>query len=188
MTPGVAVARDFHPLLHPGNLDLRVEGGASLLPPSIEAGISTELGMVRLGAGTLSVGAEIGIHQCVLACSVRDLLDLRTVSNRDIHALGRVGYHFTLDDRNDDRMKLSGFLLAGVMEARTTQRSPDDHYEGRGRGLAFGLGVGGSYFLSPPFFVGGEARLRFASGSYDDGRHWVRGGLSTLLLAGIRLF
>lgn len=188
-TPGTASAQDFHALLHPGNLDLRIGGGASLLPPSVEAGISTELGVVRIGDGTLSIGAELGIQQCVLACSLRDLFDLRTVSTRDLHALGRLGYHFILGARNDNRVELSGFLLAGVMEARTTETSPDNHYEGRGRGPAFGLGVSGSYFLSPRLFVGGEARLRFASGSYDDdGRHWVRGGLSTLLLAGIRLF
>ncbi|MFL5354858.1 hypothetical protein [Archangium sp.] len=187
-------------LMRPGHLDLRLEGGLGFLPPAGEAGASTELGVVTIGPGTLSAGAQLGFRQCLLACSVSSVLAQQRVSNLDLYALGRLGYHFSLEGKNQDRVDLYGVLLGGVMEARTTRSAPEFRYEGRGRGPAVGVGVGGSYFLSSRFFVGAEARLRFATGSYaltltrgtytftPDDSHWVRLGPSTVLFAGARLF
>ncbi|PTL79131.1 hypothetical protein [Vitiosangium sp. GDMCC 1.1324] len=197
--PATAVTRPSS-LPRPGSLDLRIAGGAAFLPPSVEAGASAELGVLPIGSGTLSAGAELSINQCLLACSATDLFSQREVSNRDLYVLGRVGYHFALPVRNKRTVDLSGFLLAGMMEAHTTVTAPDERYEGRGRGPAFGLGMGGNYFLSPRFFVGGEARLRFGAGSYTftvsrgspaftrEDHHWVRPGLGTVIFAGVRLF
>lgn len=190
----------FPSLPRPGNLDLRAAGGASFLPPSVEAGASAELGVLPLGAGTLSAGAELSINQCLLACSAADLFSKREVSSRDLYVLGRVGYHVALPIRNERTVDLSGFLLAGMMEASTRVTAPDERYEGRGRGPAFGLGMGANHFLSPRFFVGGEARLRFGAGSYDftvtrgspaftlEEHRWVRPGFGTVIFAGVRLF
>lgn len=187
-------------LMHPGQLDLRVEGGLDFLPPSAEAAASTELGVVTLGPGTLSAGAQLGFRQCLIACSVSSVLARQRVSNLDLYALGRLGYHFRLEGGNQDKVDLYGVLLGGVMEARTLRVTPEFRYEGRGRGPAVGVGVGGSYFLSSRFFVGGEARLRFATGTYalsltrgtyafsPEDSHWVRLGPSTVLFAGARLF
>jgi hypothetical protein len=160
-----------------------------------------ELGVLPIGPGTLSIGAELGINQCALACWVPNLFTERDVSRGDIHVLGRLGFHFTLADRNYRQVDLYGVLLAGVMEARTTLTAPDYRYEGRDRAPAFGVGLGGNYFpsASSRFFVGGEARLRFSAGAYDltptrgtyeptqDDRRWVRLGLSTAFFAGVRL-
>jgi hypothetical protein len=188
------------PLPRPGQVDLRLLGAASLLPLSLEAGASAEVGVLPLGPGTLSLGAELSVNQCALACWVPNLFTERDVSRRDIHALGRLGYHFGSADRNYRKVDLYGVLLAGVMEARTTLTAPDYAFEGRGRPLAFGLGVGGNYFPSSRFFVGGEARLRFASSSYElsptrgtyaftwDDRRLFRLGLSTAFFVGVRLF
>lgn len=198
--PALAQEQETSRRMRPGHVDLRVEGGLDFLPPSAEAAASTDLGVVPLGPGTLSVGAQLGLKQCLLACSVSHLLEREWVSNRDVYALGRLGYHFSLEGSSQDKVDLYGVLLGGVMEARTTHRAPDYRYEGRGRGPAFGLGVGGSYFLSSRFFVGAEARLRFASGSYAlsltrgtyaftrEDSHWLRLGPSTVLFAGARLF
>lgn len=196
-TSGKGWAREIP---RPGNLDLRVEGGLSFIPPALEAGASADLGVVSLGPGMLSAGAQLGVRQCLFACSLSDLFSQRFVTNRDVYALGRLGYHFTPPQQRDSRVDLQGILFAGVMEARTTVSTANYRYEGRGRGPAFGLGLGGNYFLSSRFFVGGEARLRFATGTYSltltegtyaftsEDSHWLRLDLSTVLFAGARLF
>ncbi|EPX64377.1 hypothetical protein D187_005511 [Cystobacter fuscus DSM 2262] len=200
VAPSSALAQEPSRLMRPGQLDVHAEGGLSFIPPSFEAGASTEVGVVGLGPGTLSVGAQLGLRQCLLACSLSGVLALERVSTRDVHVLGRLGYHFTWPGKSQGKVDLQGALLGGVMEARILRDAPEFRYEGRGRGLAFGLAVGGNYFLSSRFFVGCEARLRFASGLYalsltrgsyaftQEDRQWVRLGLGTVFSAGVRLF
>ena len=208
-TPGIATAQEptqatataeSPPLLRPGQVDLRLLGAASLLPLFLEGGAIAEVGVLPLGPGTLSLGAELSVNLCALACWVPNLFSDRDVSRRDVHAVGRLGYHFSSPDRNYRKVDLYGVLLAGVMEAHTTLTAPDYAFEGRGRPLAFGLGVGGNYFPSSHFFVGGEARLRFSSGAYElsltrgtyeftrEDRRIFRLGLSTAFFVGVRLF
>ncbi|QRN95233.1 hypothetical protein JRI60_40145 [Archangium violaceum] len=200
--PALAQAEEPRPLMRPGNLDLRLEGAASLLPLSVEAGAAVDLGVIQVGPGTLSLGAEVDVNQCALACWVPNLFSERDVSRRDFSGFGRLSYHFTLADRNYRKADLYGVLLGGVMETRTTVTAPDYRYEGRGRAPAFGIGLGGNYFPSPEsrFFVGGEARLRFSTGDYAltltrgehaftrEERRWTRLGLSTAFFLGVRLF
>jgi hypothetical protein len=200
--PALAQADEPRPLMHPGHLDLRLEGAASLLPLSLEAGAAVDLGVLRVGPGTLSVGAEFDVNQCALACWVPNLFTQRDVSRRDFYGVGRLGYHFTLANRNYREVDLYGVLLGGVMETRTTLTAPDYAYAGKGRAPAFGLGLGGHYFpsRSSRFFVGGEARLRFSTGSSEltltrgtyaftqEDRRWTRLGLSTAFFLGVRLF
>ena len=188
------------PLLRPGNVDLRLEGAASLLPLSLEAGATVEVGVLPIATGTLSLGAELGGNLCALACWVPNLFLERDTSRWDLSAVGRLGYHFTLANRNYSRADLFGFVLGGVMEPRSTVTAPAYRFEGRGRGAFLGLGLGGNYFPSSRFFVGGEARLRFSTGTYaltltqgtyeftDDERRWIRLGLSTAFFVGVRLF
>jgi hypothetical protein len=201
---GVAAAHEPPPppLMRLGNLDLRLDGAASVLPLSVEAGATLEVGVLPLGPGTLSLGAEASVNQCALACWVPNLFSERDVSRTDFYAFGRLGYHFTVADRNYRKVDLYGFVLAGGMEVRTTLTASDYRYEGRDRSPAFGLGIGGNYFPTPGsrFFLGGEARVRFGTGSFaltltrgsyeftEDDRRWVRLGLSTAFFAGVRLF
>jgi hypothetical protein len=61
-----------------------------------------------------------------------------------------------------------------------------------------GAGLGGLYFLSAHVFIGGEARLRFARGTYalrlsegvhdfqEDERRWGRVVVNTALFVGLR--
>ncbi|ATB34857.1 hypothetical protein CYFUS_000264 [Cystobacter fuscus] len=200
VAPTSVLAQEPSRLMRPGQLDVHAEGGLSFIPPSFEAGASTDVGVVGLGPGTLSVGAQLGLRQCLLACALSGVLAQERISTRDVHVLGRLGFHFTWPGKSQGTVDLQVVLLGGVMEARILRDAPEFRYEGRGRGLAFGLGVGGNYFLSPRFFVGCEARLRFASGLYDlslargsyvftpEDRQWVRLGLGTVLFAGVRLF
>jgi hypothetical protein len=202
VAPGAAGAQELsRPLLRPGNVDLRVEGAASLLPLSLEAGATVEAGVLPLATGTLSLGAELSANLCALACWVPNLFSERDTSRWDLSAVGRLGYHFTVANRNYSRMDLFGVLLGGVLEPRTTVTAPGYRFEGRGRGAVLGLGMGGNYFPSSSrFFLGFEARLRFSTGAYaltltrgtygftDDDRRWLRLGLSTAFFVGLRLF
>ncbi|HEX8824089.1 MAG TPA: hypothetical protein VF794_29485 [Archangium sp.] len=196
------VSEEPRPLMRPGNLDLRLDGAASLLPLSLEAGATLEVGVLPIGPGTLSLGAEASVNQCALACWVPNLFSERDVSRRDFYAVGRLGYHFTVADRNYRKVDLYGFLLAGAMEVHTSQTAPDYRYEGRSRSPAFGLGIGGNSFptAGSRFFLGGEARVRFGTGAFDltltrgaydfteKDRRWLRLGLSTAFFVGVRLF
>lgn len=193
-------AREVSPGMRPGQLDLRAGGGLSLFAPSVEAGATLEGGVLALGPGTLSVGAQLDLQQCLLACSLPGLLAAQQVTLQDVYALGRLGYHVRLEGRSRGPVDLYGVLLGGVVRARTVRVTPDYHLEGRGRAPAMGVGLGGNYFLSERFFVGGEARLRFATGTYElsltqgsyaftpEDRHWLRLAPSTVLFAGVRLF
>ncbi|MCY1075272.1 hypothetical protein [Archangium lansingense] len=198
---GAAAQERPPPLLRPGNVDLRVEGAASLLPLSLEAGATVDVGVLPLATGTLSLGAELSGNLCALACWVPNLFLDRDTSRWELSAVGRLGYHFTLANRNYSKVDLFGVLLGGVLEPHTTVTTPAYRFEGRGRGPVFGLGIGGNYFPSSSrLFVGGEARLRFSTGAYeftlsrgtheftDDERRWVRLGLSTAFFVGVRLF
>ncbi|WP_375771457.1 hypothetical protein NR798_11295 [Archangium gephyra] len=190
------------PLLRPGNVDLRAEGAASLLPLSVEAGATVEVGVLPIATGTLSLGAELSANLCALACWVPNLFLVQDTSRWDLSAVGRLGYHFTLANRNYSKVDLFGVLLGGVIQPRTTVTSPSYRFEGRGQGAVLGLGVGGNYFPSPSsrFFLGGEARLRLSTGTYaltltrgtydfsEEDRRWLRFGLSTAFFVGVRLF
>ena len=201
MASGAAEAQEQpRSLLRPGNVDLRVEGAASLLPLSLEAGATVEVGVLPIATGTLSLGAELSANLCALACWVPNLVFERDTSRWDLSATGRLGYHFTLADRNYSKVDLFGVLLGGVVHPRTTVTAPGYRFEGRGQGAVLGLGVGGNYFPSSRFFLGGEARLRFSTGTYEltltrgsydfteDDRRWLRFGLSTAFFVGVRLF
>jgi hypothetical protein len=158
------------------------------------------VGVLPLGPGTLSLGAELSVNLCALACWVPNLFSDQDTLRHDVHVVGRLGYHFSSPDRNYGKVDLYGVLLAGVMEARTNLTAPDYAFEGRGRPLVFGLGVGGNYFPSSHVFVGAEARLRFSSGAYElsltrgayeftrEDRRIFRLGLSTAFFVGVRLF
>ena len=188
------------PVLRPGHLDLRLEGAASLLPLSLEAGATVEVGVLPIATGTLALGAQLSGNLCALACWVPNLFSERDTSRWELSAVGRLGYHFSLADRNYSKVDLFGFVLGGVTQPRTTVTAPTYRFEGRGRGAVFGLGMGGNYFPSSRFFLGGEARLRFSTGTSeltltrgthaftDDERQWFRLGLSTAFFVGVRLF
>jgi hypothetical protein len=186
--------------MRPGHVDLRVEGAASVLPLSLEAGAAVEVGVLPVATGTLSVGAEVGGTLCALACWVPNLLSERQTSRWELSALGRLGYHFALANPNKREADLFGFLLGGVTAPRTTVTTPTYRFEGLGRGPVLGAGFGVNYFLAHRVYLGGEARLRMSFGDQtltltrgthdftDDERQWLRFGLSTTFFAGLRLF
>ncbi|HYO67967.1 MAG TPA: hypothetical protein VEU33_18010 [Archangium sp.] len=202
VAPCLASAQELpRPLMRPGNVDLRVEAAASLLPLSVEAGATVDVGVLPISTGMLSLGAELDANLCALACWVPNLISERDTSRWDLSAVGRLGYHFTLANRNYSRVDLFGVLLGGVLQPRTTVTAPGYRFEGRGRGAVLGLGLGGNYFPSASrFFLGFEARLRFSTGTYaltltrgtydftDEDRRWLRLGLSTAFFVGVRLF
>lgn len=189
-----------HPLLHPGGVDLRVEGAVSLPLLYVQTGATVDVGVLPLGPGTLALGVELGFNLCATACWVPNLVLERHVSRYDLSALGRLGYHFTVDDRNYRRVDFHGVLAGGVMEARTTFTGPDYRVEGRGRGPSVSLGLGGNYFPRSRFFVGAEVQLHFATGLYaldvtrgtyvptDEDRRWIQLGLGSTFFLGFRLF
>ncbi len=147
-------------LLRPGGVDLRASVSAQGLLSSVEAGVAAEVGVVPLGAATLSLGAEAGGSRCLLSCVVEDVGTEQRTSRWGLSLLGRLGYHFSWEDRNYRRVDLSAVLLAGVRDSWVGVSTPEREEVRRNRAPEVGLGVGGSYFPTERVFVGAEARLR----------------------------
>ncbi len=198
--PGAGAEEGVLARMRPGQVDLRLEGAASLLPLWLEAGAAVEVGVLPVATGTLSVGAEVSANLCALACWVPNLFSERHTSRWEASAVGRLGYHFALANPKKRHADLYGFVLGGVTAPRTTVTTPTYRFEGRGRGPLVGGGLGVNYFFTHRVYLGGEARLRASWGHLaltltrgehaftDEERQELRLGVSTALFAGVRLF
>lgn len=187
--------------MRPLNLDLRFTGDTDILLAGVDLGIGADFGLIPAGPGVLAVGAEFNYGFCFTACLLLDAITNLDWSSRYLAPSARVSYHFEIPGQGLDKLDLYGVGLLGIVRASTSLASNDGsiRFTGTDTGLSFGLGAGANYFVTDFFFVGGEARLRYAAGAYswvaeagrwtftDDQNRWSRSGLSVNLFAGIRL-
>ncbi|RKH05880.1 hypothetical protein D7V97_23285, partial [Corallococcus sp. CA053C] len=189
----------------PGDLDLRVHLTTDILVAFVEFGVAADLGVAPIGPGTLAVGAELNLGLCVTACGLVGALTGFDISDRYITPHARLTYHFLPPAmrKRPTELDLYGLFLAGVtLSTQTitgTVQGVSVDYQGTGAGLSLGVGAGAKLFFKERFFVGGEARLRYARGTYDYEEEvggsvfsgvdedWSQSGLSLLVFAGLRL-
>jgi hypothetical protein len=141
-------------------VDVRASVSAQGLLSSVEAGVAAEVGVVPLGLATLSLGAEAGASRCLVSCLVEDVGTEQRTARWGLSLLGRLGYHFSWEDRNYRQVDLAAVVLGGVRDTWVVVSSPEGEVSRRERVPEVGLGMGGSHFLSERVFVGAEARLR----------------------------
>lgn len=190
--------------MRPGNVDLRLAGGTSVLLTSVNAGAGVDLGVVSIGPGTVGIGASLEGGLCVSACwALGALLKLR-MEQRFLSTMGRISYHFDLPakPRQMETVDVYAFAMAGLVLTETRLRSlePGALFEGEDKAFGAGLGAGMNYFVNRWFFFGGEGRVRYAMGRYettrtegdqrllsDRARGWSLTGVNVQLFIGGRL-
>lgn len=155
-------------LLRPGQLELKLLAGTGLLWSRVDAALVAELGMIRLGPGTLTLGAEAGGGLCLSLCALRALTTGLSWAGGHSALAGRLSYRLR-PWKELQAIEVYGVGLAGPVWVSTSAASADGSvgFHGTDRSWRFGAGGGGSYFIGERLFVGAEAMLSLAHGSYD---------------------
>lgn len=156
----------------PANVDLRLAGDTDFLLTSLDVGAALDVGLFRVGPGTVGLGASLDYGICFSVCwGLGALLNL-DVGRNFLSTLGRLSYHFDLPG-NASRLEtvdVYAVAMAGLVSTRMHIASRDDsiRYEGSDAALGLGIGAGMNYFFTERFYFGGEGRLRFAAGRYTE--------------------
>jgi hypothetical protein len=188
-----------------GDIDARVTLNADILLAFVNAGVGADVGLLPLGPGVLTLGAEFEAGACVTPCIALNLITGWNFSHLFYSPHARVTYHLLPNKSGMEKVDLYGLALGGVTLTTTrvanTGTGADTAFEVVGSDVSpsVGLGVGGKYFVQNDFFVGAEGRLRYSSGVYtytarvgnvsisDTQSTWSLSGFNVQLFAGIRL-
>ena len=148
-------------VLQPWEVDTRVALHTTPLFQYGGVGASADAGMRKLGPGTLAMGGGMGYFACGTSCSATPL----EYTQRQLSLEGRVSYHMGLPKVR--QLDFYPLLTAGFVVSRSTISVGDSEYRASDLSPAVGFGAGASYFFADRFFVGAEARFRYATGSYS---------------------
>jgi hypothetical protein len=191
-------------VLSAGELELRVAGGTNFVLFNVTLGGSADIGVARLGPGTLAIGAGYDAVFCASYCEVVALLTGLNYNQQYSLPSARVAYHFIPFPANPTLKNVDIYLLAmgGPAWVKITARDADGPVY---RGDAFSWWVGGSggiqYFFGPVLFAGFEFRLRWGQGTAaisdqaerytfkQEGleTRWLATGFTWLGVVGVRL-
>lgn len=184
------------------HLDVRATLNADVLLAYIGLGMSADLGLFRVGPGTLAVGAGFEYDFCGSVCWLFSAATNLDFGHRQIWPQARASYHLGLT--SNKKVDFYPFVGLGPVFARS-EISVDDgvaRYVGKDTAIGLNFGAGLNFFVAEPFFIGGEARVRWAAGEYTyrlesgDGTRtydkgsvdtWSLSGIDVLVSAGVRL-
>jgi hypothetical protein len=148
--------------LLPWEVDVR--GGLHTTPILEYGGVgaSADAGMRKLGPGTLALGGGIDAFFCGTTCSSTPL----AFTQRQLSFEGRVSYHLSVPKVS--RVDVYPLVTAGLMSSRSSIKvGSNSEYRASDLTPTISFGAGASYFFAERFFVGAEARFRYAAGSYS---------------------
>lgn len=152
--------------LEPKQIDVALSTNTLGFLASVGAGVGADVGVARLGPGTLALGASAEYTTCAVACwALNSVTDLH-FGHREISLWGRASYHLSATKKGP-KIDLYPFAMVGPTIASATIGYGDTEFRGRDVGIAVGVGVGVRAFVGRSIFVGGEARLQRATGVYD---------------------
>jgi opacity protein-like surface antigen len=195
-------------VLTPLHADARLSVDTDILLIYVNVSVAADLGLIRLGPGTLGVGANVDVGFCGSFCWVTAALLTSalgaptTYGQTHFFPSARLTYHFPLPTSKTESLKkvnVYGLLFGGPVFSRLALVSKDLEIVGTDTSFGFGGGVGGQYFFTERVFVGGEVTLRYARGRYtwaarvgsyqlkDSEDTWNLSGLNARLSIGIRL-
>jgi hypothetical protein len=162
-------------VLPPFRADARVTVDTDILLAYVSLGVSADLGVVKLGPGTLAVGAGLDVGFCGTVCLVTGALLGGAYGQRDFFPMARVSYHLELPARAGNtlqKVNLYGFVFGGVVISSLSFSARIQGFDigasSTGVGPGLGLGAGAAYFFSDRVSVGAEATLKYAAGVYND--------------------
>jgi hypothetical protein len=148
--------------LLPWEVDVR--GGLHTTPILEYGGVgaSADAGMRKLGPGTLALGGGIDAFFCGTTCSSTPL----AFTQRQLSFEGRLSYHLSVPKVS--RVDVYPLVTAGLMSSRSSIKvGSNSEYRASDLTPTISFGAGASYFFAERFFVGAEARFRYAAGSYS---------------------
>jgi hypothetical protein len=148
-------------VLQPWEVDTRVALHTTPLFQYGGIGASADAGMRKLGPGTLAMGGGMEYFACGTSCSATPL----EFTQRQLSLEGRVSYHMALPKVR--QLDFYPLLTAGFVVSRSSIDVGGSEYRASDLAPAVGFGAGASYFFADRFFVGAEARFRYATGSYS---------------------
>ncbi len=185
--------------IQPFELDVRGTLSTDILLIYVGVGASADLGLIPAGPGTLAVGAGFEYDFCGSVCWFFSAVTPFSFSQNQIAPSVRASYHLDLKTKNLDFYPL---LFGGPVFARASIEFDDGSasYVATDTGFQIGAGAGINYFVTERFFLGAEARLRYAKGSYSyelrsgngrtfdkgNGDSWSLTGLNIVFAAGYR--
>ncbi len=185
--------------IQPFELDLRGTLSTDILLVYVGVGASADLGIVPAGPGTIAVGAGFEYNFCGSVCWFFSAITPFNFSQYQIVPSVRASYHLDLKQKHLDFYPL---LFGGPVFARASIEFDDGSasYVATDTGFQVGAGAGINYFVTERFFVGAEARLRYARGTYSyelrsgndrvfekgNGDSWSLTGLNLVFAAGYR--
>ncbi len=189
-------------LLSPGEVEMRLVGGTNVVLTNVNFGAIAEVGLGRIGPGTLAIGPEVDVGICASICSLVGLLTgLRYEQSFWLPSL-RLEYHFAIPPNPTLRnVDLYGALLLGAGYARVEARDGQGAlvYRGTAAAPTGALALGLSWFWGPVLFGGFELRGRYAQADFrmterDDGYEfqneleprWFASGFNWMAYVGAR--
>lgn len=151
--------------LQPGHVDARITGNFDLLLTYVGVGASADVGVVRAGPGTIAFGIGGEYGTCASACWLVNTITPLEFSQSQVTVTGRASYHMAIGKRVD----LYPMMMVGPTFARASIKLDDGSadYLGKDTAISVGAGAGVNFFFGDTFFIGAEARARFARGTYS---------------------
>jgi hypothetical protein len=195
-------------LLRPLHADARLSVDADILLIYISVSAAVDVGLLKLGPGTLAVGANADLGFCGSFCwATAALLSSAfqtptTYSQTHFFPSARLSYHFPIPaskSKSAENVNVYGLLLGGPVFTSLSLKNKGLEISGNDTSIGVGLGIGGQYFFTERFFVGAEATGRYARGRYnwtvrlgdyrlsDSEASWSLTGISVRFAVGIRL-
>ncbi len=163
-------------LLTPLHLDARFSVDADILLIYISLSAAADVGLVKIGPGTVAIGANAELGFCGSFCWVTAALlssalgSSTTYGQTHFFPSARLSYHFPLPTSKGDQAKkinVYGLLFGGPVFTSLSLKNKSVEITGTDTSIGVGLGVGGQYFFTERIFVGVEATARYARGRYN---------------------
>lgn len=123
-------------------------------------GVGGDVGIARLGPGTLAAGGELSYDACGLMCVSTPYQKFQT----HLWTEARLSYH--LSTRRIAHVDFYPIATAGFVYAHSSIQVNDSEYRAGKLSPTISFGAGASWFMTKRFFISGEARLRVAAGEY----------------------
>lgn len=187
--------------LAPKQIDLRATLNTGLLFHYIGVGASADVGVVRAGPGTIALGGGIEHDFCASTCWTFSGAVPMEFSQRQVWPNARASYH--LGVTNAKNLDFYPVVALGPVFARSTVEVGGglSRYTGTDTTLGVSMGAGLSWFIDKRWFVGGEAKIRYAAGTYDyalssgsartfdrgASENWSLNGIDGTIVVGARL-
>ena len=140
--------------------DLRAGVHTSALLQYGGLGVAGDIGIAKLGPGTLAAGGELAYDACGLMCVSSPYEKFQT------HLWGEARLAYHVSTPRLAHVDFYPLVTAGFVYAHSSITVNDSEYRAGKLAPTVAFGAGASWFVTKRFFVSGEARLRVAAGDY----------------------